>query len=448
MEGSAPVIIAGGGIAGLTAAWWLHKKNIPFLLLEQSGGVGGKMQSESREGFIIEKGPNTVSLTPALQQLTESLQVQDQVLEAAPVGKNRYLLRNNQLFPLSPHPLKILTTPYLSATAKWKLFTERFVKIRQEEGEESVAAFFERRFGREIASAVIDPVLSGIYAGDITRLSMKEVMPALPKWERESGSVTKGLMKQSGILGGRKTISFKQGFGALATAIYEQIGDRVLLEARVRKISKQLDGYTVMYSRNGISETIPAQKIICTLPAYAAADILEAMDPVLPGLLNGISYPEVWELQLGFEKKYIGSSLDGFGFLVARKENKSFLGCIFSSSLFPGRAPAGKALFTVFIGGARQQLLVKSGDPSAVTAKAIAELQDILHIREEKCFEYLQVWRNAIPQFNVGYERIRAAISTFEKQYPGFYFGGNYVSGVALGDVIKHAAGLVERCVG
>jgi oxygen-dependent protoporphyrinogen oxidase len=437
-----PVVIIGAGISGLSIAYELQKQQVPYLLLEAGSHTGGVIHSFHQDGFELDAGPNSLAASPEVLQYFKELGLEKEILQAAAVSKNRFLVRNNRLHGVSPHPFKIMGSPYLSRGSKWRLFTERFRKAAPGEDEETVTDFITRRFNKEIADYVFDPVLSGIYAGNPDLMSIGEVLPALPRWEREYGSVTKGLMKNKGDMGGRKIISFRGGNQVLTTRLQELLTTPVRLNCTVNSIAVADQGYTVNYVENGVQSALQAARVVFTTPAFSTAETISSLDPATAAMLNNIHYPRMKVLHLGFDASALPQPLDGFGFLVPNAENLHFLGAICNSAIFPHKAPEGKVLFTVFLGGARQEMLFDTFAPAALQQKVISEIQSLLHLSAPPVMQRLTFWNKAIPQLNVGHAKLRIAVTGFEKKYPGLYISSNYLQGVAIPALLQHAVTL------
>jgi oxygen-dependent protoporphyrinogen oxidase len=435
-----PVLIIGAGIAGLSIAYELQKQRVPYLVLEASNHTGGVMHSFRENGFELDAGANTIAASPEMLAFFRELGLEGEILEATAASKHRFLVRNNQLHAVSPHPFKIMASSYLSRGSKWRLFTESFRKSAATSGEETVTDFVSRRFNKEIADYVFDPVLSGIYAGNPDRMSIAETLPALPRWEQEYGSVTKGLMKNKAAMGGRKIISFKGGNQVLTNRLQQLLTTPVRFNCKVTGISEASSGYMVSAIENGVSASFPAARIVVTSPAYCTAETIISLDPATAALLRSIHYPRMGVLHLGFDAAALPQPLEGFGFLVPHAEQKHFLGAICNSAIFPEKAPAGKILFTVFMGGARQEQLFDQLNPETWEQRVVEEITSLLHLSAPPVMQKFSTWEKAIPQLNVGHVKLRSAVADFEKKYPGIYIQGNYLQGVAIPALLQHAA--------
>lgn len=437
-----PVLIIGAGLSGLSIAYELQKLQVPYRVLEVSDHSGGVMKSLRADGFELDAGANTIAASPELLQYFKELGLENEILQATAASKHRFLVRRKQLHAVSPHPFKIMGSPYLSRGSKWRLFTERFRKPAPAAGEESVTDFVTRRFNREIAEYVFDPVLSGIYAGNPDLMSVSEVLPVLPRWEREHGSVTKGLMKDKGAMGGRKIISFKGGNQQLTNRLQQLLTTPVRFNCKVTGITAANGSYVVSAIENGMSENFAASTVILTSPAYCTAEIITTLDAATAAMLNKIHYPRMGVLHLGFDAAALPQPLDGFGFLVPNAENMHFLGAICNSAIFPEKAPAGKVLFTVFVGGARQERLFDEMDPEALQQQIVSEVRSLLQLSAPPVMQQFSTWPKAIPQLNVGHVKLRSAVADLEKKYPGIHISGNYLQGVAIPALLQHAATL------
>lgn len=437
-----PVLIVGAGISGLSIAYELQRQQVPYVIMEASGRIGGVLKSLHVDGFELDAGPNSIAASPEMLQYLEDLGLGDKILVAAAASKNRFLVRNKQLHAVSPHPFKILGSKYLSGASKWKLFSERFRKPAPVKEEESVSEFIGRRFNKEIAEYVFDPVLSGIYAGDPDRLSIAEVLPMLPKWERTYGSVTKGLMKEKGALGGRKIISLSGGNGMLAMALASRLSVPVRLNCAVSAIRSAEGQYKITYIENGQQAEISAARVILTTPAYATAAMLQGLDAPLANRLKQVEYPEMGVLHVGYNAAAVARPVDGFGFLAPNAEHLHFLGAICNGAIFPGKAPQGKLLLTVFTGGARLQHLLRDTNHAVLQQNILGELSAILGISEAPVMQHFEVWQQAIPQLNVGHARLREQVRQFEAAHAGIHIAGNYLHGVAVPALVQYAASL------
>jgi protoporphyrinogen/coproporphyrinogen III oxidase len=434
-----PVIIAGAGLSGLTIAYELQKREVPYIIMEAGPEVGGVVKSMHVNGFELDAGPNSIGATPETIAFIKELGIQGEMMEATAASKNRFLVRNNTLHAVSPHPLKIMQSKYIGVGAKWRLFTERFRKAGKPVAEESVSSFVNRRFGREINEYLFEPILSGIYAGNPDDLSIQEVLPMLPRWEQEYGSVTAGLMKNMKTMGGRKIVAFKGGNVILAERLRSLLNTHVRFNCAVTGVTQGAEDFIVQYNENGHTDMMNASRVIFTTPAYSTATAIAGLDAALAGSLNKIHYPHMGVLHLGFGEEALAKVPAGFGFLVPHAAGKHFLGAICNSAVFPSRAPKGKALFTVFVGGARQEELFTKLGVEKLQEVVVREFMSVLGLETPPELQRFSEWKKAIPQLNTGHAKIREQIVAFEQAHKGIQIAGSFVSGVAVPAIIQAA---------
>lgn len=447
------VVIIGGGISGLCVAHWLTKRNVNVIVLEKDAQVGGTMKSVSENGFLVETGPNSaLETTPLIKELVSDCKLENEFLYANPASKNRYILRNGRLQALPLNPIAFLNTGLFSALAKLRLLKEPF--IGKADREESIAEFVTRRLGQEFLDYAIDPFVAGVFAGRPEKLSVRAAFPKLYALEEKYGGLIKGMVK------GRKerkaraekakdraeSFSFRSGMQTLPQAIAKQLGGKVITEATVFSFEKkssteQQPGrhkFVVEYSRKGTTERIAANVIVLSVPAYAAAGLIRQYSPLTATALESIYYPPVTSVYAGFDQTAIVEPLDGFGFLIPTKEKREILGCLWSSSLFSGRAPKGMVSLTAFIGGSRkpESALLEE---RALCDVVLTDLKNIMQIKGKHVYLKVTRWKQAIPQYELGYQQKLNAFNQFEMEHPGVFFCSNFKGGISVGDCVKSA---------
>ena len=426
-------IVLGGGISGLSSAFFLKKNGLNGLVLESKDKVGGILHSKTIGEYTLDFGANSASLTPEFEQLIKDLNLEDELLTAEAISNKRYLFSNNQFHAVEPNPVKILKSKLLTAKAKYRLFTESWRKKNENPEDESVAEFVTRRFGKEILEKVFDPVLSGIYAGDVQKLSMQQVMPSLVNWEKEYGSITKGVFKNAKSMKPRKIVNFKGGFATLVSALEKKLEEEILTSTIVIAI-EFIDNLYVVFTKNsdGKLESFSTKKVISTLPSYVLSKLVSSLDTDLVEPLRNIEYTTMNILHIGFKKQDVQLIPQGFGFLVPSIEKRKFLGAINQSLIFPEKAPTDIALLTVFY-------------KHHSIEEVIIDLKEVLKTNAEPVFQETFKWEFALPQFNVGYKNILDRVEAFEKNFPSFYVQGNWRTGVAVGNIIENAFLLSEK---
>lgn len=450
--GEVETIIIGGGISGAAALHRLASEGADVLLLEREPRLGGVIVSERNgAGALIERGPNSIqSGNEYLERLIEELGLADQIVEAESAAANRYVLRDGQMIPVPMNPRALIETSLLSRRAKLRLLRERFVKPVSSEREESVAEFVQRRLGREPLDYGVNPFVSGIYAGRPEELSLRYAFPTMYELEQQYGSLIRGAIRRAkerrqanaGKTPPRKRrmFSFREGISTLPNAIQERWRDRIRTGAEVLRVEWVGEGsgagWNITARIEGNDQLFRAKRLIVATNAQTAATLFQGLDPVLADRLRRISYPPVAVVSLLYNRSAVQHPLDGFGLLCPEVEGRNVLGVIFASTLFPARAPEETVLLTVFVGGARTaaQALLPPGEIEQTVRKELAEL---LGAAGEPLSSDVTVWKNAIPQYNLGYGEILAAILSAEQRFPGLHLLGNYRGGISVPDCIR-----------
>ncbi len=449
------IVILGAGISGLATAYLLNKNGFDVYILEKKKEVGGSMESVYDNNFLFDRGPNSgLETTPLIGQLVEELDLKGQMVYANKKGNKRYILRNNRLHPLPMSPPAFLKTKLFSTSAKLRLMAEPFIGRSKDGYYQSIADFVKRRLGKEFLDYAINPFVAGVYAGNPEDLSVKSAFPKLYELEEKYGGLIVGTIKSMKQRKQRaekskqsaKMFSFKDGMQAFPSAIAKYLENKVITSAEVNSIIKKENGYLVNYKIGNIDESLECDAVLSTIPAYTASEIFKPFDEKLAEHLNNIYYPPVLVLYLGYNETDINQPLDGFGFLIPAKEKKSFLGAIWSSVLFPNRAPLGQASFTLFIGGARNPE-IGNIDKEILFKNARNEFESIMKINGEPTYINYRYWNKAIPQYNVGYIEHEKYFAEFEKNNPGIFLSGNYRGGISVGDCIKNTEVTADRII-
>lgn len=437
-----PVAIIGGGITGLTAAHSLKQLGVPFVLLEASDRVGGVIRSIRRDGYLAEFGPNSILETsPVISNLIRNLGLESRRVYSNPEAEKRYVVRGGKPVEIPASPLGMLTTPLFSAQAKLRLLAEPFIKPAPADKEESIAEFVLRRLGSEFLDYAIDPLVAGIYAGNPKNLSVPQAFPKLHALEQRYHSLILGQVlgararKRSGEVSKQsaKKLSFDNGLQVLIDELHARMADEIRLNSPVRRLSRKADDWLVELEHD---EALHCSSVLLALPSHKIAQIPIDNTPALDtAALVDVYYPPVASVVLGFRKADVAHPLDGFGMLLPGKEEFRILGALFSSSLFPNRAPRGHVTITCYVGGARNPIL-PLGRSEVLTEIVVRDLAAILGVRGEPTFQQVTVYRQAIPQYNVGFGKFRALMDEMEARAPGLFIAGHARDGVSLGDSI------------
>ena len=425
------ICIIGGGISGLTTALLLKRKGVAVTLFEKSETVGGNIQTITRDGFTIEQGPNSLLKSPRLIDLVKLLNLENQVVAANPAAQKRYILSDGRLEAMGA---KSFVNGYFSLKTVFSLIREPFVRSKSPEGE-SVAEFVSRRISPEFLDKAIDPFVSGVYAGDPKNLSMRSAFPRLFEMERDFGSLIIGTFRRKTEKPDKnfpRTFSFHGGLKTLTRALSAEIGEGIKLSSPVSEIEETPKGKFRVRDEE-------FDAVVVSTPAFAAAELVKSRDANLAGLLSEVNYPQVAVVVTGFKTEKIKKELDGFGFLIPSSEKRPILGTLFHSAVFPERAPDGFQLLMTFVGGVRSgdKLDGKTGDELKMLV--VEQLGEILGVSGEPDFVHIKRWRKAIPQYQVGYEKVTETIADFERRHRGIYFCSNFYRGISIGDCVKNA---------
>ena len=437
------VCIIGGGISGLCAAYRLKKQGVEVLLLEKNSFVGGNIQTEKFDGFLIEYGPNSTLVSEHLFALADELGLSPEIAYADSTAKKRYILKNGELQAL---PLKIaglIGSKSFSVKAKLRLLKEPFIKSKAAD-DESISEFFARRLGREIVDYAVDPFISGIFAGNPDNLSLKSAFPSLFEMEKNYGSLLKGAIfspkeKKSKVpKTASRTVSFKNGMQTLTDKLFAVLGESVRLNTEAFEIKKADNGKYSLQTNDAEINAEIFDSIVISTPSFVAARLIKNFDAELSERLAGVYHPPIAVVFTAFKKENIKSDLDGFGFLIPKIERRKILGSLWNSAIFAGRAPENFYLLTTFIGGARNaELAEKSED--VLMEIALEELNSILGLSGAPVFAKVKKWEKAIPQYNIGYEKIIESIEDFKRQNAGIFYCSNFYRGISVSDCIKNS---------
>ena len=429
------IIILGSGISGLTLGFYLEKKNKDFLVFESCNSFGGNISTKNKKGFICENGPNTVLINnDSVKDLISDLKIKNDVIYPNNNNNKRFLINKGKLIKIPQSFGQFLKSNILSLSAKIRIFFEIFIK--KSDKNFSVYDFFKRRFGKEFHDVLIEPFLTGIYAGNTRKMSIKFVLKKIWNLEQNYGSVILGFIKKKSRNISPKSFNFKNGLSDLTNTIHQKIKDKIRFNSKITSISKIGNLYEITVNNN---IKYRCTKLISTIPAYALSEII--FDKKLSQCLKKIYYCPIYVLHLGLEKQKIKNDISGFGVLTKPSDNKSFLGIIFNSRIFPHLAPSDKDLITVMVGGTRQEQLLKT-NKELLFDKIVSDIKKLISYDGQIIMKHDFLWEKGIPQYGLNHDNITNEIKNFENKNKDLHIIGNYVNGISVSDCVEKAVKL------
>jgi oxygen-dependent protoporphyrinogen oxidase len=459
------VAVVGGGIAGLAAAERLGAAGHDVVVIEPEARAGGLVRSERRDGFLCETGPQAIlSGRPDTSALVAAAGLESRVIRAREATKRRFVYVRGALRALPSSPPALLKTDLVGAMAKLRLAREPFIPKGDPARDESVLAFCERRFGAEAARAIAAPAVIGVYAGDAANLSIKSALPRLWELEQKHGSVLRGAIAERGQgraqgpsqrqldTGPPRSFSFPEGLEELPRALAAKLGGR-LVAGRAAALELVGTAFRVHLEPGASTAHVDAERVVLATPAAATAKLLAPLAPAAAAALLAIPVAPVAVAALGFRGSKgsseppghpaLGMDLDAYGFIVARGEGPTMLGCQYESSIFEHRAPPGAVLLRALLGGTFEPAIVDATD-DAIAGSAVADLRRVAGLRVDP--DFVAVWRHpaGIPQYDLAHAARVRAVTDDLARLPGLYVVGQATTGVGVNDGIAAAAALAR----
>jgi len=448
------VAIVGAGITGLTAAFKLAHRGCRVTVFEKGPQPGGSLRSTAEDGWLHEAGPNSLQYGKELKTLIAELGLEGEVVPAAPQAKRRFLVRGGRFVPVPASPPAFLKSPLFGLRTKLSLPLELLSRPRVRTTDLSLAELVRSHFTQELVDYAVNPLVAGVYAGDPEKLSVRHAFPSLWQAERSHGSLIRGMMaaakarKAAGEGGMPPLISFKRGLQTLTDTLAARLpAGSLKLNAAVETL---LPGrpHRIVWRQDGQTRSGEFDAVVLAAPASALAQLTVGTLGERPlASLENIPHPPVTSLFLGYKRDQIVHPLDGFGGLVPALEKRQVLGILFSSTLFPGRAPDGHVALTVFVGGMRQPDLARLA-PAELLARIDADLRDLVGVSGAPVFVRHSFWPRAIPQYVLGYERWQEQMTALEERHARLFIGGNARDGVSVPDCVKNGLKLAQRVAG
>jgi oxygen-dependent protoporphyrinogen oxidase len=451
------IAIIGGGISGLSAAFFLEQRRLAgmpleYVLFEASPRFGGVILTERVDECLVEAGPDSfLTEKPEAAELCGELGIADQLVGSNDSQRKIYILVNGKLIAMPDGlafmiPTKILPavlSPLFPWHTKLKMACEWFHPPLEVKNDESVASFVERHYGKEIVDRLADPLLSGVYGGEATQLSVKAVLPRFAEMQLRHGSLGKATIKNRSQAIGKSSrpifTSLKDGMQELVSALLLRIpASSVRSNGPIQSLRSVDNGWRVSWRDN----TEQFDSAILAVSSYVAAKLLDSSNANLASELRAIQYSSSVTVVLGFDERVRALLPPGFGYLVPRSEGKRVLAVTFVHNKFQHRAPEGRALLRCFLGGTRDEPVLELPDDGILQIVA-KELRVVLGVETKPLFARVYKWRGAMAQYNVGHLERLQEIDGLRAQLPGLFFAGNAYSGIGIPDCVRsgqHAA--------
>jgi oxygen-dependent protoporphyrinogen oxidase len=444
------VVIVGGGVAGLAAAYQLNQMGVSFAILERAARPGGVIISEETDGFVVDGGPDALlTLKPDGIALCREIGLGDRLVSTR-LPRIAYVQRGGRLHALPaasvigiPTAIGPLARTHLfSWTGKLRMAGELFVRPKRDDADESIGDFINRRFGHEAAVFLAEPLLAGIHAGDVNRLSARALFPRFVQAEQTHGSVLRAFRREMRTAGNRATDgvfrSLPGGLSELVRALVASLPrDAIRPNSAVSAVrpAAASDGFRI---DPGTGPSVDARAVVLAVPAYVIGDIVRSLDADLSRLCDSIPYTSTATVALGFPREAVANPMSGSGFVVPAVESTGILAASWLSSKWPGRAPEGRVLLRTFVGGARDPdaLACRDADLIALSLRAITP---ILGVRGEPQLARVYRFERAHAQHNVGHLDKIAAIERALDRHPGIFVTGSGFRGVGIPDCVADA---------
>lgn len=443
MNAICPVVIIGGGIGGLATAYELHRQHVPFVLLESGSRLGGVILSEQIDGYTVDGGPDALLIQkPEGIKLCEELGLGG-LLTPTKLPRLAFIQRDGRLHPLPAGSVLGIPTAWgpfvkthlFSWPGKVRMGAELLVPRRRDTSDESIGSFMTRRFGAEATTYLAEPLLAGIHAGDVDRLSVRALFPRFVEDEAKYGSLLRAFRRQST----RKPSpdgAFKSLPGGLSDLVRALIAtlpaESIRLRTPVSRIAK--DGETFRIE-TAADDRVDARAVVVATPAFAAATILRELSPALAQLCGEIPYSSAATVAVAFRRDAVSHPLNGSGFVVPKVERTGIMAASWLSSKWPNRAPDGRVLMRAFVGGARDPRALEKSDAELVST-AMTALRPLLGIVGEPLLRRVYRWDRGNAQHEVGHLERLARIETALSTIPGLHLTGSGYRGVGIPDCV------------
>lgn len=494
------IVILGGGISGLATAFRIEHAFASqglapeIVVLEADSRPGGKIRTDKTQGYLCEWGPNGfLDNRPSTLELCRDLSVEDRLLPSNDAARKRFIVSKGRLHQVPESPAAFFRSNLLTIRGRLRIVGEYWARATPHGVDTSIYEFGTRRLGKEATEKLLDPMVSGIFAGDPQVMSLEACFPRIAQMEREHGSLIRAMMRlakqrrQKGVTDdssgpgeGERTgeeaplarsalssrsrprsgpagpggilISFTDGLETIVARLAERLGRAVrtgcaaLSVEDMRGRGRSAATYRIHYREAGREAFMDADAVVIALPAYAAKEVVRPLEPEVSALLGEIPYAPLVVVGLGFRVSDLPQPPDGFGFLVPHQERRSILGSLWCSSIFPGRAPEGHVLTRSMVGGYRAGQALDLDDQELVRT-VLDEYQALMGWRASPVYVNIIRHPQAIPLYTIGHLKRLERIEQVLGRHTGVYLTGNALRGVALNDCTREALAVARRVV-
>ena len=447
-----PVVIIGGGISGLATAFYLGRLGIRSILVEKSNRLGGLIKTDVIEGCRLEAGPDSfIATKPAVAKLTQELESsRPTIIGSNDATRRVFIGRKGHLVPM-PRGMSMmvpgdwksaLSSPLFSLATKAGFVAEQFRRPKKRSNDISVGEFVADHFGHEVLEYLADPLLTGVYGGQVSQLSARSVLPRFLEHEEKYGSLIRGVRqnRQQPSHKGSLFLSFEGGMQALTDAVTTHLSTTTqIVRGEVSSVQKNGAKWRIHIA----SESIQADHVVFACPSHAVSRLVENFATLLAADLHAIPYSSAILVTLVYERAALGRPLDGFGFLVPRPERRNIAAATWISTKFPSRTPSHLAAIRAFIVAREAIALMNASDPELLELTK-TELQHWMGISVAPRFHTLYRWPSSMPQYVVGHRQRIQSIEERLHEHPGLFLSGNAHDGVGIPDCVRRAEAIAE----
>jgi oxygen-dependent protoporphyrinogen oxidase len=450
----ADVLIVGGGISGLAAAYYLEQQNLSVVLMEAQNRLGGLIATEQQHGCYLEAGPDSyIATKPAVTELAQSIPgLAARIIGSNDVARRVFVAKGGRLLPMPRGMVMMvpgewqptLSSPLFPVVAKLRFLSELCYRRRVRGEDVTISEFVKDHFDESVLEYVTEPLLTGVYGGEAEKLSARSVLPRFVGYEEKYGSLIRGVRRERAQRKQSEPLfqSFENGMQTLVDGVAGALGSGVRIVHGLAERAVPAAGRGWKVTAGGQSEE--AAHLVLACPAFRAAAVLEDADPGLSEELASIPYSSAITVMMGFEGAQLNHPLDGFGFLVPRRERKVIAACTWVNTKFPSRVAAGWAVLRAFIVGREADDLMAAGDED-LTGIVATEFRRLMGSCSRAWFTTVHRWPRSMPQYVVGHQARTARIEKGLGRHTGLHLVGNAYDGVGIPDCVRLAKSVSER---